>query len=320
MSPTFGRSDLMAQYFDEQIFDGKTYADLLGTSAPAIIINATDIDAGTQFAFDQDQFDLLCSDLTSVPLARAVAASSAVPLALSPITRVNYPSRQCGYELPDWASAEVASGAISSRRYEEARRIRHYAEPEEMRYVHLIDGGIVDNLGLRSLYDKATAAGGAVPLVERTGYTRFRRILHVVVNAQQELSGEGAKEEGVPGPIETVMGATKLTLDRYSFETVENFRREIGGWIEEIKNARCVPGAVRTSRGACDDLQAYFVELNFAQHPDPEEREFLVNLPTSLKLDPATVDRVVAAARVILDESTAFGEFLRDLAALESTD
>jgi NTE family protein len=189
-----------------------------------------------------------------------------------------------------------------------------------MRFVHLVDGGIVDNLGLRSLYDKATVAGGAVPLLELTGYTRFRRILHIVVNAQQELSTDGAKDEGVPGPIKTVMGATKVTLDRYSFETVENFRREIGGWIQEIKGARCAPGAVRTSRGACDDLQAHFVELSFTQHPDPEEREFLVSLPTSFKLDPPTVDRVVAAARVILEESAAFREFLQDLAALESAD
>jgi len=320
VSPTFGRGDLMAQYFDELIFEGKTYADLLGTSSPVIIINATDIDAGTQFAFDQDQFDLLCSDLASFPLARAVAASSAVPLALAPITLVNYPSRQCGYELPDWASADAASGAMSSRRYQEARRIRHYVQHDETRFVHLVDGGLVDNLGLRSLYDKATVAGGIVPLLELTGYTRFRRILHVVVNAQQELSAESAKDESVPGPIRTVMGATRLTLDRYSFETVENFSREIGVWMQELRAARCAPGAVRTSRGPCDDLKAHFVELSFAQHPDPDEREFLVNLPTSFRLDPPTVDRVVAAARVILDESPAFREFLRDLAALESAD
>ena len=156
--------------------------------------------------------------------------------------------------------------------------------------------------------------------MELTGYTRFRRILHVVVNAQKERSGEGAEDEGVPGPIETVMGATKLTLDRYGFETVENFKRDLGGWMQELKDFRCAPGAVRMSRGPCDDLQAYFVELSLAQHPDPAEREFLVSLPTSFRLDPHAVDRVVAAAKTILEESAAFREFLRDLAALDSAE
>ena len=320
LSPTFGRGDFMAEYFDERIFDGKTYADLLGTPAPAIIINATDIDAGVQFAFDQDQFDLLCSDLASFPLARAVAASSAVPIALSPVTLVNYPSRQCGYELPSWAATDARSDEVSSRRYQEARRVRHYAQHDEVRFVHLVDGGLTDNLGLRSLYDKTTYAGGFVEALEHTGYTRFRRILHVVINAQTERSGEGAADEGVPGPIRTVMGATNLALDRYSFETVENYKRDLSVWMEELKSFRCGLGSALSSGTQCDDLKAHFVELSLEQHPNPDEREFLASLPTSFRLDPPTVDRVVAAAKTILDESAAFREFLRDLAALDSTE
>jgi NTE family protein len=323
VSPNFGRGDLMAEYFDELMFEGKTFADLLDlldNGAPGVVINATDIDAGTQFAFDQDQFDLLCSDLASFPLARAVAASSAVPLAFAPLTLVNYPSRQCGYELPDWAAADVANGEVSSRRYQEARRIRHYVQHDDLRFVHLVDGGLSDNLGLRALYDKGTFAGGYLALLELSGYTRFRRVLYLVINAQQERSGEGAEDEGVPGPLETMRGATKLTLDRYSFETVENFKQDLVGWMQELKDARCAPGAVRTSRGRCDDLKGYFVELSFAQHPDPAEREFLVSLPTSFQLDRPAVDRVVEAAKVILDGSAAFREFLQDLATLDSTE
>ena len=65
---------------------------------------------------------------------------------------------------------------------------------------------------------------------------------------------------------------TELSLDRYGFETVENFKREVGGWIQDLKDVRCAAGAARLSRGACDDVKEYFVELNFAQHPDPAER------------------------------------------------
>jgi NTE family protein len=249
-----------------------------------------------------------------------VAASSAVPLALSPLTMVNYPSGRCGYELPAWAAVGAPGDEISSRRYQQAQRMRHYVGHDETRYVHLVDGGLADNLGLRALYDKTTVAGGYLDFLELTGYTRFRRVLILVVNAQQERDADGAAEEGVPGPIETIVGANKMSLDRYGFETVENFRRDQIEWMEDLKSARCAPGAVRVSRGACDDLKPYFIELSFAQHPDPTEREFLESLPTSFHLDRAAVDRVVAAARVLLDQSTVFQEFLRDLAALDSAD
>jgi NTE family protein len=315
VSGTFGRGDLMAQYFDEQIFHGKTYSDLLMRPRPAIIINATDLAAGTQFSFDQDQFDLLCSDLTTYPVANAVAASSAVPVAFSPLTLVDYPSRDCNLALPSWIAAEASTGDMTSRRYQEARRLEHYGGPEGRQYVHLVDGGISDNLGLRAVYDKATFAGGYVALTEMTGYTKFRRVLHIVVNAQKERSADAVETENPPGPLRTLQGASSLTLDRYAFETVENFQRDIDTWMEELKTYRCAEQGDRS--GDCSDLAAYFIELNLAQHPDSAERDFLVNLPTTLRLDREAVDRVVAAAATVLNQSEDFKAFVRDIAALD---
>jgi len=315
-SGRFGRGDLLAEYFDEHIFDGKTYADLSAKRRPAIIINATDIAAGTQFSFEQDQFDLLCSDLTPYPIANAVAASSAVPVAFAPLTLVDYPSRDCGYVLPQWAATAASTADMTSRRYQEARRLQHYTGPEGKRFVHLVDGGISDNLGLRALFDKATNAGGYVALTQATGYTRFRRVLHIVVNAQKERSAESVDTENPPGPVRTLQGASSLTLDRYTFETVENFQRDLDTWMEELKAYRCAEQGDRPSR--CADLAAYFIELNLAQHPDSTEREFLVGLPTALHLEREAVDRVVAAAATILDQSEEFKAFLRDLASLSA--
>ena len=46
--------------------------------------------AGQEVSFTQDFFDWLCVDLNDVEIARAVAASSAVPLIFSPITQNNH--------------------------------------------------------------------------------------------------------------------------------------------------------------------------------------------------------------------------------------
>jgi hypothetical protein len=87
--------------------------------------------------------------------------------------------------------------------------------------------------------------------------------------------------------------------------------------MDELRGYRCAQESAWLSGSRCEDLKAYFVELSLEQHPDPDEREFLVNLPTSFRLEASAVDRVVAAAKVILDESASFQEFVRDLAALE---
>ena len=79
-APAYGRSDLAAEFYDREVFAGATYADVIARKRrPFVILNATDMTTGAQFPFMQDQFDLMCSDLAGVPLARAAASSSAFP-------------------------------------------------------------------------------------------------------------------------------------------------------------------------------------------------------------------------------------------------
>ena len=101
-SAYYDRSDLAADYYDKHVFEGKTFGDLLARKEPMIVINATDMVHGTRFSFIQDVFDVICSDLSTFPVARACAASSAVPMVLSPVTLRNY-AGECGFQMPTGA-------------------------------------------------------------------------------------------------------------------------------------------------------------------------------------------------------------------------
>src|SRR5438046_8965164 len=97
MSPTFGRIELAEELYDREIFREKTFSNLIDRAhRPFLMLNATDISMGSQFTFIQDQFDLLCSDLSGVHVARAVAASSNFPVAFTPLTINNY-AGTCDY-------------------------------------------------------------------------------------------------------------------------------------------------------------------------------------------------------------------------------
>src|SRR5215471_18193244 len=99
-STGWGRSELAANFYDEILFNGATYADLK-RDGPHILVGATDLAEGTRIIFGQQNFDVMCTDLSTFRLARAAAASSAVPVLLSSITIDNY-GGTCDYRFPAW--------------------------------------------------------------------------------------------------------------------------------------------------------------------------------------------------------------------------
>ncbi|HWS79199.1 MAG TPA: patatin-like phospholipase family protein, partial [Thermomonas sp.] len=145
-----GRSAAAATLYDATIFKGATFADLQRRDGPLVVINASDLESGTRFAFLQEHFDLLCSDLRDFPLADAVAASSAVPLLLEPVVLENH----AGCAPPALPTAE------SPQLQQVVAGLRGYADKQRRRYIHLADGGLTDNLGLRAFQESIDLAGG----------------------------------------------------------------------------------------------------------------------------------------------------------------
>jgi NTE family protein len=150
-SPLYDRIDMAAEYYDENIFHHATFKDPLQKGRPYILINATDMTLGARFEFTQDHFDFLCSGLGDFPLSRAVAASSAFPGLLSPITIKNR-TGGCDFRKPLWLSNALKDRDIGGRRFANATQMQSYLDPTRRPFIHLLDGGIADNIGLRGPY------------------------------------------------------------------------------------------------------------------------------------------------------------------------
>lgn len=99
-SPEYGRGDLLQEQFENYLFGKATFRDLEKHSkGPFAIISATDMGIGERFNFTQEYFDPMCIDLGNLRIARAVAASSSVPMVFAPITLNNNGGR-CNYTPP----------------------------------------------------------------------------------------------------------------------------------------------------------------------------------------------------------------------------
>src|ERR1700751_1122462 len=103
-STGWGRSEMAAQLYDEILFNGATFADLYRAGGPAIVVSATELSTGSRIVFVPQNFDVMCADLHPIRISRAAAASSAVPVVLSPITINNY-GGTCDYQQPPWLRA-----------------------------------------------------------------------------------------------------------------------------------------------------------------------------------------------------------------------
>ena len=311
-SPIFDRSDLAAEYYDENVFDRKTFGDILERKGPLILINATDMSLGSRFVFHQRYFDAICSDLSKFPVARACAASSAVPGVLTPITVKNY-AGSCGFVLPTMRGTESRNFRVREMR----EHMELVLDVKKKSYFHLIDGGVADNLGLRSLEETVDAMGNFWTAMKVTGREKVRKIVLIVVNAESKTESQWDKAEVIP-PLSAMLGNySTIAIVRYNRETMAVLQESFGRWIDQIREGRCPPGQISTEPGSCGDIEFYLVDIRFRNLENEAEADYLAGLPTTFRLSPEEVDRLKAAGRKILTESDDYRKFLRDLDAEE---
>ncbi|HSB73675.1 MAG TPA: patatin-like phospholipase family protein [Candidatus Methylomirabilis sp.] len=315
MSPTFSRIDLAGELYDETVFAEKRYRDLIGGTRPFIILNATNMALGSRFEFTQDQFDFLGSDLGEYPIARAVAASSAFPVLLNPISLKNHPA-PTGFQTPTAIKNALEDAGTNPRRYLWAKNFALYQDKAERPFLHLLDGGLADNIGLRAVTDAYTRGF----IRRRLNDGTIKMLAVIVVNARTEPAQSIDRQEAPPGVFDVVMKTMTASMENYSFETIE-FMRSLAGdraqaqrdlaACQRILDARC-PGGERLPTFPAE-VGLHVIEINFEQLSDPREREFFLNLPTSFVLRDHQVDCLIAAGRKLLRASSEYRELLREL-------
>lgn len=320
--PTYGRSELAEDYYDEILFDGATFGDLIGNTRPVAIASATDLSSGARFSFVQTNWDLICSDLSKVRLSRAAAASSAVPVILSPVTITNY-GGSCHYRDPEW----VRSFTNADTRTRPANRtLKRYKELQEMQdttehpYLHLVDGGVSDNLGMRAVLEGLEQIEASDEFRRAAGIDNIRRIAVLVVNSVSAPRRDWDKSEQPPGEIQILVKAAGVPVERYSYEAVELLRDTIFRWqtFRALKASSAFPsGNNPLLARAVDvpDIELYAIDVSFATLADPVEREYLNALPTTFRLTGEQVDHLRAAARTIIRESPEYQRLVRDMSA-----
>lgn len=208
---------------------------------PFLILNSTDFGAGAPFVFNQYYFSLICSDLDQYPIALATAAAGAFPFLLSDVELENL--RDAAAPCPAPPTKPPKSGperfaAIEQLRHQRyAYDISHAFDPQaeppssrrNVQWLHLFDGGLVDNMGIRSAADLFTDRTMR-KLVEEAPGRNIPAMLHILINARDDTPPPMDHEQGSPSWVavaENVVFEPVDTTSDLSAWGIQNYMAEL---------------------------------------------------------------------------------------------
>lgn len=297
------RSNL-ARALDAEIFAGATFADLTRRNKPDVWINATDLYNRTPFPFIPAAFLTLCSDLSTLRVSEAVAASMAVPLVFAPVVLRTYPDH-CLTPLAPRVEAllgdptRVATDPAAAT----ARAMRNYRDPTRMRYLKLADGGLTDNQGLASILIARAVSGTPYGPLTAVDAVRIRRMLFLIVDAGRPPVGDWALSIDGPSGVVVGIAAADAAIDSATRLSADAFRSMAQDWRNSIVRYRCALSEAEARRHLiadepwrCDDVE-FFVGTVSAEALAPAQALRLREMPTRLALPVADVDAAIAAGR-----------------------
>jgi len=294
-----GRTQLAIDYYSKHLFADKRFADLNKPGSPLILINASDLSNGVRFSFVQEYFDFICSDINKMPIGKAVAASTAVPVLFNPVILKNH--QPCNNHIKTQLQAAKNFAIGNEELTQVLAGLEQYGG--DYPYLHLVDGGITDNLGLRAVYEAIELAGGPKAFLKAVNKNQTEHIVTISVDASTKSGGSGINlSNKVPTTLQTVNAITDIQIHRYNRATNELFKDSMRKWSEQLSTEN-------------NQVKPHFIQLNFTQLESDHHRQTFNQIPTSLELTEDQIDLLISAGQRLLRENPNFQNLMQKLRA-----
>lgn len=290
-SHRYARINIAAELYDQEVFDGKTFADL--PARPLLRLHATNLALGQRFTFTRETFARLGSDLNSYPLGYACAASSAFPILLTPLTLRNYPPPLDYLQDRNYITKKDNSRADLNE--DLTAKAWDYYNDKKNEYVHLADGGLVDNQGLQSILDEVVENTGLIGKRISNTQSPLRRLIIINLNAgvaPPNTSGRSAAPPGIPSVVESTMVASMDVLSARRW-------MDIKARCDEFNKSKIDSGDNSPYRQL---EKPYAIEVSFRNITDPATQRKAMELPTSFKLTPDQIGLIDKVVPQLLEE------------------
>ncbi len=241
-----------------------------------------------------------------MPLSYAVAASSSVPLLLSPITMRNY----AGSCLQSQQAMAAAHGGDNLQAHLLHASVQSYLDAEERPYLHLVDGGLIDNLGVRGLLVRAAAGGALDASFQHLPRGSVHKIVLISVNSARDSGERIDRSDRVPGVGQVINALVFGAGSRATGETLEAMSDNSRRWRQELEAVRG-----RADSPFAADAELYIISVSLGDVKDTA----LLQVPTALTILPWQVNQLQEAGRSALRASPDYQRLLAGLRPAPAT-
>jgi NTE family protein len=211
----------------------------------------------------------------------------------------------CAGRDPAWVRQALAERNPADRRFHAATALATYSDAQAVPYVRLVDGGIVDNLGVRgSIMSEVNHYGRVLEMTGAFSPQALEQVEHVLVIASntQSISGrDWVRSPDDPGLLDTARALSDATTNVLNAETTLLAQQGFDMWAAHVNQRRCP---------SCRQVTVDFSVLSFDHLADAAERNRFRTVATSFHLDRETVNDLRALPARMLDASPPFQTFL----------
>jgi NTE family protein len=174
-----------------------------------------------------------------------------------------------------------------------------------------MDGGIADNLAMRSLINIMMVVTSDEETGNRIDLSRIRRILLISADGQAINSAATARSQNLSSLGQIFNAVSGTQIDSYNFETMSLAHHQLEVLRDAIRKQRCSRGV--TDNQPCDDVQSMLVHLSLADVADPKTRARLQAIPTGLDVDSEDVKLLAETGRRQVLDSPELAQFRASL-------
>jgi NTE family protein len=317
-TPSFSRIDVFREYIDGKLFHGATYGKMYGRpGVPIVMLNATNMASSEVFSYGDTRFDDLCSDLSQFPVAGAVASSAAFPVLLTPISLKNYSlNAACLVQKdPAWVR-QALNGTVA--RFNNLSQYKLARETDAIRhgrvlYEHLLDGGLVDNLGVSSILNEMFSPIDPMSQIALINKGGIKNLVAIQVIARSDSPSPISQNPATPGLLNVVGAVIDNPIDSATRGNEENFDTALG----QLRQA----GQLRALAPAPLDLPAniYGIQVDPEQFSaaDTAQRDLrnrFESIPTSWTMSADALATVKIVAHALLYQHPCFVRLREDMA------
>lgn len=196
----------------------------------------------------------------------------------------------------------ITANTQKSKNVEEMQEIlASYQDSKKRPFLHLVDGGLTDNLGLSAFTDSYDLIGKE-GLYKTALATKLKHIVIISVNAQNEVTSEIDQSANIPKTIDVVNTIVNVPIDRNTQTTLRRFRELTDEWDKTM-----------SKQPADKRVELHFVSIGLKDLPESPLKQEVLNINTSFYLPNKDINKLKQATRILLQNSKEYQGVLEAL-------